>query len=536
MTIKYFFTLLLLASMTSLTGQSDGKIKDELLVRLEDNAAIQPFLQKINARHPASVNLHRTVAQRYGIFLLKINTAIWPENTLEEWLHAQPEVMAVQHNYKLASRQAPNDFEFVNQWGLPRIGVEAVWDVTTGGQTLNGDEIVLAVLDSGFDINHPDLAANVWQNPYETPNDGLDNDNNGYIDDTFGWNFKEDSNIMLVDDHGLAVAGILGARGNNAIGVAGINWNIKVMLFATGFVDQIISAYEYCIEQRRRYNESNGQEGAFLVATNASFGLPTPTFCEAQPIWGGMYDLMGEVGILTGAGTANSNINVDLQGDMPTSCESDFLLTVTNITQDDEKYQSSGFGRTHIDMGAPGHNSYSLALSNQYGTFNGNSAAAPHLTGSIALLYALPCQDLADGALSEPMETALFIRDAILNSTEPLEDLDGITATGGVLNVENAMNFIAETCIATAGPLELIRLYPNPSPGNLRVEYETPDYETYEFRIYNILGQEVYRHEAMPNRFAQKKLALDLHYLAKGSYFFMIQRGEERVVKPFVIY
>ncbi|HMQ47713.1 MAG TPA: S8/S53 family peptidase [Saprospiraceae bacterium] len=534
--MKYFLTLLLLCLIGSLVGQSNGKIKDELLVRLEDKASIQPFLQKINARHPASVTLQRTVARQHGIFLLKINTTIWQENTLEQWLQQQPEVMAFQYNYQLDFRQEPNDFEFVNQWGFPRIGIEAVWDVTTGGQTSNGDQIVIAVLDSGFDIEHPDLAANVWQNSDEIPNDGLDNDNNGYIDDTFGWNFKEDSNEMLVDDHGLAVAGILGASGNNSIGVAGINWNVKVMLFATGFVDQIISAYEYCIEQRKRYNESNGQKGAFLVATNASFGLPTPTFCEAQPVWGGMYDLMGEVGILTGAGTANSNVNVDLQGDMPTSCESDFILTVTNVTQDDEKYQSSGFGKKHIDMGAPGHNSYSLALSNQYGSFNGNSAAAPHLTGSIALLYALPCQDLADGALTDPMETALFIREAIINNTEPLADLDGITVTGGILNVENAMNFIGETCVAKVGPLDLIRLYPNPSPGNLTVEYETPDYETYEFRIYNILGQEVYRHEAMPNRFAQKKLDLDLQFLAKGSYFFMIQRNDDRVIKPFVIF
>ncbi|MCB9264151.1 MAG: S8 family peptidase [Lewinellaceae bacterium] len=538
--INRFFWLSLLLFVVhfahaQMAAAGSGKVKNELLVQLDKETGISALLEKINRQKPASALHKRVASRRLNIHLLEFNPTAWPAESLQEWLKAQKEVQAVQYNYAVEFRQEPNDPDFERQWGLSRIGAPGVWDISTGGVTANGDTIVVAILDSGCDLSHPDLQGNIWSNSGEIPGDGIDNDNNGYIDDTFGWNFIDDNNEMKVNGHGLAVTGLVGASGNNGMGVTGINWNIKLMACAIQYVDQIISAYEYVIDQRQRYNESGGTEGAFVVATNASFGLPTPTFCDEQPIWGSMYDQLGNVGVLTGAGTANRNVNVDEEGDMPTSCESDYIITVTNMNEDEEKELSSGYGQISIDMAAPGQNSYSLWLFDRYAVFDGNSAAAPHLTGAIALLYSLPCKELASDALANPQETALFIRSVLLDGAEPLAGFEGITATGGLLNVFNAMELINESCGSSTGPLDILRIYPNPAASSFFVEYETPDFEPYDFRVYNALGQLMYRNTEAPIRFSTKRLEIDTRNWAPGVYFVAIQRGDEREVEPVMV-
>ena len=118
--------------------------------------------------------------------------------------------------------------------------------------------------------------------------------------------------------------------------------------------------------------------------------------------WGKIYERLGAAGILTAAGAANNAWDVVQVGDMPTTCPSDFLLTVLNTNANDERYYGSAFGRKSIDMGAPGQNSYTTKPFNNYGSFNGNSAAAPHLAGAIALLYAMPCGNIGRGRLRYP--------------------------------------------------------------------------------------------------------------------------------------
>ncbi|MCO6476103.1 MAG: S8 family serine peptidase [Phaeodactylibacter sp.] len=539
MIYRFFWlsTLLFTAlfAQAQLVDPATGQVKNELLVQLDKDAGVATLVQKINRQKAGSARYGHAAAKSLNIHLLQFDPAAWPADALMDWLRRQKEVTAAQYNYQIAFRQEPNDPDFVNQWGFPRIGLMDVWDISTGGLTANGDTIVVAVLDSGCDLGHPDLQGNIWNNAGEKPGDGIDNDGNGYIDDTFGWNFVDASNEMRINGHGTAVTGLIGAKGNNGIGISGTNWDIKVMVFAIQYVDQIISAYEYVIDQRRRYNESGGSEGAFVAATNASFGLTTPTFCDEQPIWGSMYDKMGDVGILTGAGTANRNLNVDEEGDMPTSCESDFIITVTNMNEDEVKESSSGYGEASIDMAAPGQNSYSLWLFDRYAPFDGNSAAAPHLTGAIALLYSMPCEELASDALSNPRETALLIRSTLINGTEPLASLEGLTATGGLLNVFNAMEILNEACGGTSGPLDILRIYPNPTSEEFFVEYETPDFEPYDFRVYNALGQEMYRNTETPPRFATKRLRIDTRNWAPGVYFAAIQRGEDREVKPVMV-
>jgi len=515
--------------------QSDGQVANELIVRLKPMAGMEPLLRYANSSHPGSVEYAREVAASLNIHLLRFDPERWQAEKLREWMLAQSTVEAVQHNYRVAFRRVPNDPEYELQWGINRIGAPQVWEAATGGVTALGDTIVVAVVDSGFDLEHEDLQGNIWNNPHEIPADSVDNDGNGYVDDVHGWDFVGGSPDISYGDHGLSVSGIIGASGNNERGVTGLNWNVKMMLLSVAYVDQIISSYEYVIEQRRLYNESGGAEGAFIVATNASFGLPDPIFCEEQPLWGEMYDLLGEVGVLTGAGTANDNFDVDELGDMPTTCKSDYILTVLNANEEEEKHSSSAYGSVSIDMAAPGEGSQTLKPGNSYGSFGGNSAAAPHITGAIALLYSLPCPLLAEEALSNPAETALWIRSVLLQGVDLQPGFAGITATGGRLNVQNAMDRIAEDCGGTSGPLGVLRLYPNPASEQLTIEYETPDNEAYEFRIYNTLGQVVYRNSDKPDRFGTKTLGVDVSKWPQGLYVLSIRRGEEVESQPFLV-
>lgn len=522
-------------AQAQLTESADGIIIGQAIVQLQPQSDLQALVLRANRLQPSSVKPLRAVASTLNIHLLEFDPLRWPGRSFFDWLDEQRAVAAQQPNARLEFRNRPNDPDYEFQWGAERIGLPDVWNATQGGLTALGDTIVVAILDSGFDPEHEDLAGNIWTNRGEIPNDGIDNDGNGYIDDYQGWDFKTNSPELAYGNHGLAVSGIIGAKGNNNLGVAGINWNVKMMLLSIGRVDHAISAYEYVIEQRRRYNETQGQEGDFIVATNASWGLPEPAFCEEYPVWGGMFDRMGEVGILTGAGTTNDDRDVDSLGDMPTSCESPFLISVLNSTIDDEKYSRTGYGKKSIDLATPGHQSYSLALNNSYGTFGDNSAAAPHLTGAIALLYSLDCEFLAAEALSKPSETALFIRSALLDAVEPLPTFRDITATGGRLNVRDAMNLIAEQCGGTTGPLELMTIFPNPASAQINILYETPDFEQVDFRIYNALGQLVYRDTDRPNGFGDKILEVNVGSWQSGWYVAEIIRDGQMERKPFVV-
>ncbi len=514
---------------------ADGRVENEIIVQLAEKQKPQALLQRLGAARAAAVAEMRPIAPRFNIHLLRFDLAAWPGGALLEWIAKQPGVLAAQHNYAVEFRNLPNDPDYPLQWGLERIKAPEVWEVNTGGKTANGDQIVIAILDSGFELEHEDLRDNVWMNPGEIPGDGIDNDGNGFIDDSFGWNFKIDSNQMSPDSHGLSVAGILGAKGNNGIGVSGVGWDFEIMFFAIAFVDHIIAAYEYIIDQRALYNQTLGQEGAFVVATNASFGLPTPVFCSAQPVWGNMYNLLGEVGVLTAAGTANTNRNIDLEGDMPTSCESPFIIKVTNTTAEDLKFISAGFGKVSIDMGAPGQGSYSLKPNDRYGEFGGTSAAAPHLAGAIGLLYSLPCEALATDALRSPKDIALLMRRFLLEGVDPVPQLQDITSTGGRLNVAKAMQTIIEDCAIVESPLEIVAISPNPASTQLTLEYKTPDFEEYEVLVYNALGQLAFRDRFRPLQFSRKRYELDVSYWAPGAYYLAIQRGDKRVAKPFVV-
>ena len=384
-------------------------------------------------------------------------------------LRGLPGLVAVQYNYRVSFRAVPNDPEYFRQANMQRAGFESAWQLTTGGKTAEGHAIVTAVLDGGFDTRHDDLAENIWTNTAEIPSDGIDNDGNGYVDDQNGWNFVDNSPDHPTDTHGTAVAGLIGARGNNALGVSGSNWEAQLMLFTIFTVADIIAAYQYVIDQRTLFNRSGGSRGAFVVATNASFGIEGAT-CDEFPVWGEMYDRLGDVGVLTAASVANVNRDADRAGDMPVDCPSDFLLGVTNVDDDDRLFSSSGYGRVNVDLAAPGERSYTTRPDNGFGNFGSTSAAAPYVTGTVALLYSLPtCTDLPGLSRNEPSGVARRVREAILSSVRPGLDLADRTVTGGIIDAGAALQYLEKACTTPPQPPIIQRVYPNPSSGTVQV-------------------------------------------------------------------
>jgi hypothetical protein len=422
----------------------------QLLIQL--NAGEQP--NSISESY-SYINLKpvRLLSRRMNIWLFEYaGGALKPTDNqaILNDVRLRPAVSLAQFNHFVQERATtPNDPSFGQQWALNNTGqsggtVDAdidapeAWDIATGGLTSMGDQIVVAIIDGGFDIAHQDL--NFWKNTEEIPGNSIDDDGNGYIDDYDGWNSYVHNGSITSDSHGTHVAGIAAARGNNAIGVSGVNWGAKLMAVQGGSSTEAITieSYGYVLEQRARYNESNGLHGAFVVATNSSFGV---NFGQpaSYPLWCAMYDSMGVQGILSAGATANANINVDTQGDIPTACPSNYLITVTNTTHTDAKYNGAAYGLTTIDLGAPGTTVYSTFPGNTYGNNTGTSMASPQVAGAIGLMYAAACPTFIASYKANPGAMALQMKTYLLAGVDPIAALAGITVTGGRLNVFHAI-------------------------------------------------------------------------------------------------
>jgi subtilisin family serine protease len=415
------------------------------------------------------------LSDRLDMFLLQFNPSLIDENRLLENIKAHPYVELAQFNHYLEQRELfPNDNYFDIQWGLHNTGqsggaddadIDAAeaWELGTSGVTSTGDSIVVAIIDNGFDIGHEDLW--IYKNYLEIPGNGIDDDSNGYIDDVNGWNAWNNNGTIISQVHGTRVAGIAAARGNNGEGIAGVVWNARIMpvIYSTSasVVESIVVAgYAYIHEMRSAYNETEGEKGAFVVSTNASFGVNNGDPANF-PVWGAIFDSLGMVGVLHAAATANANVNVDVVGDVPTGLTSDFLISVTNTDKNDVKYSSAAYGPVSIDLGAPGTAIYSTSPNDEYGSGSGTSYASPHVAGAIAYMYSIAPAEFMNAYHNDPAGMALVVKQYLLDGTDPLPSLEGITVTGGRLNIFNSANLMLNPEIVF-NPLSLLQvLEPN---------------------------------------------------------------------------
>lgn len=375
-------------------------------------------------------------------------------------------VTIAQNNHYVELRSTiPNDPQFNQQWhhlndgsgggtADADIDTDEAWSITTGGTNALGHDIVVCILE-GVDFSHVDLVDNHWVNPGEIPGNGIDDDGNGYIDDINGWNTQTNTGAVAggSTSHGTNVAGMIGAKGNNTVGVVGANWNVKMMNvrgYSTNNEASIVAAYNYPLSLRKLYNQTNGAQGAFVVATNASWGIDGAN-PNNYPIWCSFYDTLGVHGILNCGATTNSNLNVDTAGDMPTACSSPYMVGVGRSDRNDN--YAGGYGLNTINFAAPGINVRTTANGNGYTTTTGTSFASPLTAGVIALLYAIPCESFMSTVLNNPQMGADMVLASLMNGVDQKPQLANFFITGGRINAKNSMDILmAEACVNCATP------------------------------------------------------------------------------------
>lgn len=435
-------------------GQEEELVPGELIIWLQPAGEITDFLAT-PALASRNLRLARTLSPRWGIHLLKSKSIVGKELALAEQLGGMAEVHLAQPNHRIYTRQAtatfPSDPRFADQWHLNNTGqsggtadadIDApeAWDLTTGGPTALGDTVVIAVVDEGPDLNHEDLI--FWKNRQEIPNNNIDEDLNGYVDDVDGWNGYNSSGFMPAPPavHATHVQGLAAARGDNSTGISGVCWNVPVMPIAGSSTSEAVAveAYVYVYEQRRRYDETGGREGAFVTVTNSSFGVDRRQSVDF-PIWCAMYDSLGSLGILSVASTANLGINVDVDGDMPATCASNFLIIATNTDDEDTRNIGAAYGPQNVDLGAPGTAILSAGLNSTYRNLTGTSMSSPLVSGTLALLQADADSLQLAYQWNQPEVAALMQKNALLRGVDTLPGLTGEVSSNGRLNAYKSL-------------------------------------------------------------------------------------------------
>ena len=394
------------------------------------------------------------IVDKFKTSLIKSDTLSTKE--LIEHFSKEPNVKYVEPNYKYHLNIIPNDEYFNEQWGLRNSGQDIRGDNGSNGADINAStawntttgssNYVIALLDTGVDYNHTDLNANIWHNSSECINwpNGVDDDDNGYIDDCYGYDFAGDNNGNNDYDpmpdtpysknyhkHGSHVAGIIGAKGNNLSGVAGVDWNasiIAVKIFTPdgdGYSSDILEALEYVAKMKDR--------GINIVAINASYSGGDKSIIMKDAI-----NRLGDKGVLFVAAAGNSGNNIEHWQEYPASYDCANIITVGATDFNDKLATFSNYGKESVDIAAPGVDIYSTIPSDthdDYGYLSGTSMATPYVTASVALVWS----SLESNLTGTAKEKALIVKNHILGTSKVLNSLNNKVLTSGRLDLAMAV-------------------------------------------------------------------------------------------------
>jgi PKD repeat protein len=370
----------------------------------------------------APIDAWRLVKLGHGADLQRVRAA----------LLRNPRVEAVEYNYEVRASVTPNDPRYSELWGLNNVGqtggkpdadmdAPEAWDVQTGSPA-----VVVAVIDTGVDYTHPDLAANIWTNPGEIPGNGIDDDGNGYVDDVHGYDFcNADADPKDDHGHGTHVAGTIAAVGNNGVGVAGVSWSARIMAVkflcagGSGSISAAISAVLYAADMDAKVMNNSWGGGGFSQALLDAIATAD------------------QAGALFVAAAGNDSADNDATPHYPSSYEVPNILAVAATDQTDAKAFFSNYGAASVHLGAPGVSILSSVPTtgdpccsdpSGYKLLSGTSMATPHVTGAAALAFA-----------QYPGITHHQAKLRLMSGADPIPALAGITVTGARLNARAAL-------------------------------------------------------------------------------------------------
>lgn len=397
LTTAFLFAQTADLSGTGFRDRTPQYVPNQLLVRFRSSLTQSAAMQ-------TKIRASAKVVQRYtslpGLQLVQLEPGTDFNAALASY-RRDPTVMYAEPNYiRQPLDNIPNDTYFHDLWNMHNVGqpilfpyapatgpktavpgddihaLEA-WGITTGSSS-----VVIGLIDTGIDVNHEDLAANIYRNGADCFSDGIDHDGNGYVNDCNGWNALDGNNDLTdIVDHGTHVAGIMGAVGNNGVGVTGVNWNVKILTckflgIYGGTDDGAIACMNYMAKMK--------DSGVNIVATNNSWG----GYGYSQALYDAI-DSLRQRGILVVAAAGNSNSDNDgLYPLYPASFALDNVISVAASDFTDAQTSYSSFGTHTVSLSAPGDYILSTTPSNTYSVYRGTSMATPHVTGVAALLKA----------------------------------------------------------------------------------------------------------------------------------------------------
>ncbi|THB67985.1 MAG: hypothetical protein D6B27_03495, partial [Gammaproteobacteria bacterium] len=451
--IKNIFTALLLLFMSVSAGavtpqrllvrmsadyfDSASKLKRQSYTENDSRFKNTRLLNKQRIGHSKMAMTTASIPAVYRWLIVEVKSHETADAVIEE-LKLNPSVEYIEKDVPVQSLMTPDDPRYSSQHGLDNNGstlgsvvgadIDAAraWDIETGS-----DEVIVAVIDSGIDVDHEDLKDNIWVNTGEIAGNGIDDDQNGYIDDVYGWDFWGDDNDINPENtntkwgHGTHVAGIISAKGNNGIGVAGVAWNVKLMgvRFSEGDANETnIEQVTSNAVQAIVYAVDNG---AHII--NASFGGAVDTVPQFVT---DAIEHARENDVLIVCAAGNAPVDIDTFNFPPATMPQENILTVTATDRADKYHSDYSYGLTSVDVAAPGISILSTFPDNKYKLSSGTSMSAPFVSGLAALLLS-----------QDPSRSALDLKRIIMDTVDPIPSLQGKIVTGGRINAYKALSY-----------------------------------------------------------------------------------------------